>query len=496
MIKFKGIDKRKILFLAILAALSLGAYLLASVYTFRMGFPLDDAWIHQTYARNLGENWEWAFISGVSSSGSTAPLWSGILAVGYAIRIDNYAWAYFVGWVLFWILAVLGAYAFRLLSPENDAWALIAGMLIVFEWHLVWAAASGMETLLFSLLMLFILMMLFLDEVNWVLVGVLSGLTVWIRPDGITMLGPALLVLILNQKSWTRRMTDLILLTLGFAVSFIPYILFNQAISGMWWPNTFYAKQAEYAIELKDPLWFRIFEQVQLPMIGVGILLLPGFIFTLLKTFRRRQWPALAGAIWAIGFLMVYAFRLPVTYQHGRYIIPMIPVYLIWSFAGLRSLYQPRSPMIWRRVVSNAWILSTTFVLIGFWILGARAYAMDVSLIESEMVKSAQWIAINTDEDSIIAAHDIGALGYFSNRALVDLAGLVSPEVIPFIRDEVRLAEYLNERGAEYLVTFPGWYPKLVRESTPVFRTNGEFSPAQGGENMVIYKWNTPMTTP
>jgi hypothetical protein len=105
------------------------------------------------------------------------------------------------------------------------------------------------------------------------------------------------------------------------------------------------------------------------------------------------------------------------------------------------------------------------------------------------MVATAHWVARNTDQDALIAAHDIGALGYFAGRRLLDLAGLVSPEVIPFIRDEARLAAYLDERQADYLVTFPGWYPALVAGANPVYRSTGNASPAQGGENMVVYRW-------
>jgi hypothetical protein len=492
----KGIDSREKLLLALLSAISIGVYLVVSYLTFRIGYPLDDAWIHQTYARNLGQNGEWAFISGQSSAGSTAPLWTALLGIGYAFSLNEYIWTFFIGWVLLLMMALLGSYTFRLLSPTNGNWAFGAGVLIIFEWHLVWAATSGMETLLFSLLMLLVLVMLFADRVNWILVGFITGLSIWVRPDGLTILGPVFFVLLLGKSSWPNKLRKGIFLVFGVSMLFIPYLIFNNATSGMWWPNTFYAKQAEYAIELNDPLWFRIYEQVQLPLIGVGILLVPGFFCTVLDIYRRRHWPAIGGCLWAIGYLLIYALRLPVTYQHGRYIIPMIPIFLLWSFAGVRSLSQPRSAHLWRRVVSEAWLYSIVLVLLGFWVLGARAYGRDVALIESEMVKSAHWLAENTDEDSIIAAHDIGALGYFSNRMLVDLAGLVSPEVIPFIRDEERLAKYLDKRGADYLVTFPGWYPELVKKSTLLYQTGEVYSPAQGGENMAIYKWNKVEVTP
>jgi len=128
-------------------------------------------------------------------------------------------------------------------------------------------------------------------------------------------------------------------------------------------------------------------------------------------------------------------------------------------------------------------------VLFSFWFLGARAFARDVAIIESEMVNTARWVAANIERNSVIAAHDIGALGYFTQHRLVDLAGLVSPEIIPFIRDEERLAEYLDEQKVDYLVTFPGWYPLLVKKAIPVFRTNALYAPQQGGENMGVYQW-------
>ncbi len=482
--------------LAMVAAISLATYLFVSWRVYRLGFPLDDAWIHQTYARNLGQRGEWAFLPGQPSAGSTAPLWSGLLAVGHALRLGPYVWTYLLGWIFGVILAWSGVKAFRALCPRRAGLAMWAGVLLILEWHLAWAAASGMETLMFAFLALFVLAYLAEDRPanskRWFGLGTLVGISIWVRPDGATLIAPCALAALLLETSWRRRIQALFLLGLGSVLLAFPYLAFNRWLSGNWWPNTFFAKQAEYAVMRQIPLWRRFFSLASLPLVGPGVILLPGFILWLAGAVRRRCWGALAGATWMAGYLLSYALRLPVTYQHGRYIMPAIPVYLVWSLAGMACWIQPSASFAWRRVMSRAWVATLALLTLAFWGRGASAYAADVAVIESEMVVVAHWVAGNTQASDIIAAHDIGALGYFSERTLLDLAGLVSPDVIPFIRDETQLVSYLNAQKASYLITFPGWYPQLIEHAHPVFNTQGRFSPAQGGENMIVYEWIGP----
>jgi arabinofuranosyltransferase len=483
---------RFILALALLSALSLISYLAASYLIFRIGFPLDDAWIHQTYARNLALNGEWAFVPGQPSAGSTAPLWSAILAVGYWLGLDPYVWAYGLGWSSLLAIGILGSWAFRLLQPQSERSAFAVGLLLVFEWHLVWAAASGMETLLFALMILGVMTYLLKNTINWLMLGALIGLSAWIRPDGITLVGPALLVLYLGGQNWRERLAAVIRLGLGMLLLVGPYLAFNVMLSGAVWPNTFFAKQAEYAVMRQMPITARFVAQATLPLVGVGALLAPGFVIIVVKSVRSRAWGVIAGAFWFLGYLYIYALRLPVTYQHGRYVMPAMPVYFVWGLAGMASWIKLSSPDLWNRVLGRTWLLSTGFVLILFWFMGARAYGRDVAVIESEMVTTARWVAANTPADVLVAAHDIGALGYFGQRRLLDLAGLVSPEVIPFIRDERRLAVFLDQNKVNFLVTFPSWYPYLARQGELVYQSQGVFSPVLGGDNMAVYRWRFP----
>ena len=105
------------------------------------------------------------------------------------------------------------------------------------------------------------------------------------------------------------------------------------------------------------------------------------------------------------------------------------------------------------------------------------------------MVTTARWVSANLPPSALVAAHDIGALGYFGGHNLVDLAGLVSPEVIPFLRDEKRIAAYLDKNQVDYLVSFPSWYPSLTQGLRPIFTTGAPYAPALGADNMAVYSW-------
>ncbi len=496
----KPITIPRLIYPALLAFLVVGGYLIASQAVYGIGFPLDDAWIHQTYARNLATHLEWSFVPGQPSAGSTAPLWSLLLSIGYFVRLNPYLWTFFLSAAAMAALAVTAQLWSHALKMEIKTAVPWVGLFLAGEWHLGWAAASGMETILFALSIVLMFYLLRTGKNSW-LVGAVIGISVWIRPDGVTLLGPALFQVVFEGKTCRERLIRAGEVFIPAGVLCAGYLAFNQAISHTWLPNTFFAKQMEYAAFQQSPILERIFSLLTLPLIGAGLFLLPGFLVAAWKAYQRRNWHVIAAILWWLGYTLVYAVRLPVTYQHGRYLIPAMPVYFVIGLTGLlemtRNLRLDRrirsnelgKRQRWARLAAIEWIAGLTVlwaVMIG---VGALAYAQDVAIIETEMVNSAKWIATNTPENAVIAAHDIGALGYFGDRKILDLAGLVSPDVIPIIRDEKQLAAYLNQNGADYLMTFPGWYDELVKNKPIVYQTTGTYSPAAGGENMAVYLW-------
>jgi len=487
----------RVLLLVALTCLSAGGFLWISMRTYGLGFPLDDAWIHQTYARNLAERGEWAFVPGQLSAGSTAPLWTGALTVGNWLGVEIKAWSYFLGGVLLATTAWFCSQWIALRGSNLWWWKLWVGALIIAEWHLVWAAVSGMEILALTLVV--VLVLAWLESPKWSALGIgaLIGLGVWIRPDALSLLLPVAWHAFFQHRHQLRQaIVNLAIVGAGAAILIVPYLIFNYVLAGAWWPSTFYAKQAEYAVHRSVPFLFRLADQLTSPLVGVGAVLVPGIVFASVRATSQGAWRRLAPLIWALSHMGLYAMLLPVNYQHGRYAMPTIPIVLVLGWEGLQISVWPVAENMLRRVISRVWLYTIPVIAFTFWLLGSRSYAQDVAIIETEMVAAARWISANTEAGALVAAHDIGALGYFGERPLVDMAGLVSPEVIPILRDQVALSRLLDSKGAEYLMTFPGWYPWLVERAYPIYSTHATFSIEAGGENMVIYNWRQEVFAP
>jgi hypothetical protein len=186
--------------------------------------------------------------------------------------------------------------------------------------------------------------------------------------------------------------------------------------------------------------------------------------------------------------MFLYILRLP-AYQHGRYVMPAMPVLFLTGLLALAEFSPSKVFARYHWFVNTLWQSGVGVLAVLFLFLGGYTYARDVAFIEQEMVVSAKWAASNLPPEVLIAAHDIGALGYFDNHALIDLAGLVSPEVIPFIRDEARLAEHLDSKGADYLIAFSDLYENMVSGKNVEFVAGGNITIDEGFAPMTIYRW-------
>lgn len=483
------------------------------------GFPLDDSWIHQTYGRNLALHGEWAFILGQPSAASTSPLYTLVLALGYVLRVPYMLWAHLLGTLALTITAMLGARMTEYVLPESKSAGWGVGLALIFTWHLIWAAASGMETMLFCM-MTFVLIYLAFREtdrncnrdsqaliIRGTIFGVATALTALARPEG-AMLGGiiALLMLIIRPQGNLQKVIIYgIGSAIGFAITISPYLWLNLQLTGGILPNTANAKFEQHAILLQLPYLVRYRDLVLAIFAGGQFLLIIGvFVYIWQKIIdknRLQNLYFLLPVFWGLAHIAVYASRLPATYQHGRYVIPALPSFIFAGVIGLlvllQSVKKTRSESIFgllRRVTVQVLAISTAILFLVFIPSGIQAYTNDVGVINSEMVASAEYINENIPLTDLMAIHDIGAVGYFAPRDMIDIAGLVTPEIIPIVTDGDALWAYMEANGADYLMAFPDQLPNDDPNDPRlclVFTTNSVITErvrGASGQSMAIYR--------
>ena len=258
-------------------------------------------------------------------------------------------------------------------------------------------------------------------------------------------------------------------------------------------PNTFYAKQAEYASWQASPLQNRLFFWGLQFFLGVSLALIPGFISKIIQAVRGRDWGLLLAAAWLCGYNLVYLMRLPV-YQHGRYYLPALAVFLLIGLSGMLESLLP-FPRLQTSILRAAWLGFFVLILPLSYLYGGMVFGQDTALIESQMVDTARWVAKNLPPEAVIAAHDIGALGFFDRHPLVDLAGLISPAVVPIINDDQALVAYMWEEHVQYLVTFQGWKPELHSGGVQVFSSSANPVGSNDLGAMTVFRLSDPSSS-
>ncbi|MDX9759614.1 MAG: hypothetical protein RBU27_10680 [Bacteroidota bacterium] len=195
------------------------------------GFPLDDGWIHATYARNLAAHGEFALNPGTPSTGTTSLLWTVLLGGVMDAGLPAVPGAWLLAGVS---LLLLVAFWHDLLHDfgVGRLAAFVSAAALPASGILLWWTFSGMETTLFLLLAIVTLHRVSRRDHRGAGFGL--ALLVLARPEGI-LLAPALAL-------WTwrrdRSLSAVWPLLAGAAAGALLYVGWNLAVSGAPYTST------------------------------------------------------------------------------------------------------------------------------------------------------------------------------------------------------------------------------------------------------------------
>lgn len=456
-----------------------------------LGVPLDDAWIHFQYARNLSQGDGFSYVPGVPTPGSTAPLWTLLLA-GIGLFTESFLLPALLFSAALFLLTIWLTYRLTLDLTDHVGISLLAAAGLAVSGRMVWASWSAMEVTLFTALSVGAVWAYRRRGLSG-LTAILFALASQTRPEGHVLFALAVLDVLLawrwpyGEERPLLPWRQLVMAALIYGAVQLPYALFSLSVTGQPLPNTFYAKARQSALYS----WRTLRETLQYHWQDnwLTLLLLP---FGLPTLWRRNR---LVGS-WLVGLWLLLPFIVPFLWHHGRYTMPLLPFQMIAAAVGLHWL----ANKLWqeRRVFWLAF--AGLWLIIGLWAApywaGMLGYnAREILEIDVAM---GEWLAANVPAAETVAIDDIGAIVFKGPRPIVDLNGLVSPEMWPVLDDPdppTAAMRFLANREVRYLAIFPDWHPLLVSDpaiARPIQRFTTDTHSIIFAQEAVVYEMDWP----
>ena len=383
------------------------------------GWPLDDAFEENVYAKNLVQGHGFVFNVGEEKiEGYACLLWILLLAAAIMLNLNIVLAANVMG-VTFGILAILMLYKLSLLVSGNKKYAAYPPLFLAsMPAFAIWAT-SGVETALFIFLLITALYFFIKEEKQGR--GYLSAvffllLALTRHEGGIVFLASLVFRGIKHYRSLTTDREYLKKQAIWAAIVIIPYSLYTiwrLFYFGDLFPNPFYAKSS------LSPVYgnisaMAVFMSYLAPFIILGIL---GIIDKKLTTAQKYL-------IFIGSVMLILVWRIGGWYWAYRYAVPIIPIILVFSQFELERLFSAAKK---ESVLKKALAVLVPALLLFYAIYPLAMFENQVEYGASgsrgTQTNYANWF--NEYYPNVtLAFGDIGIIRYYTNLTLIDVAGL------------------------------------------------------------------------
>ena len=426
------------------------------------GYPLDDAWIHELAARTLVRTGTLGIDPAVYGSGATSLLWALVLACGQALHLAPPGFSFTVNTLLF---LLSGQVLFALLVEDGvpRTRALVMAVAFGVAPNFVWFALSGMEAVLLvasSLLTLWA--WLGSSASRRRLAGVFLLLVATCRPEGLVL---APLLVLLRRP---RGLREWVSLSAPSAMGLGAATTISLARTSQLLPATLAGRRWMWLSPLEGLSgldraglllleWLDRLAELTVGTSGpiVGWLVAGVFFIGVSEGVRGTRQRALLA--WTALHLSVYLCLLPTFGHAGRYQPLVPPLFLMFFVAGvlelgrwvslrwtaLRGAWPPR---IFLTLLATGLVVGPGSVLL-VWQVGHADSVWHVNHTEVQMGRYLRHLPA----DARIASFDIGGIGYFSERKIIELGGLTNDKIVPALRAG-KVGAYLERNKVDYLV--------------------------------------------
>lgn len=415
-LKHEPVRLLKWLLVGCVLALAFGLFLWSNT-----PYDIDDAPITYRYAKNLAIGNGFVYNTGERIQGTSTFLYTLVLATVRLVRIPIPLASNALN--LLASVAVIAVTMALVRELNNSFWAaLLTGLMLVFQDSFVRYSMAGMETPVYTLLI--VSSLLSFAKERTLLSAVLAGLAVLMRLDGLAMAGAILLACTVQKRRLPLREMAVIVVIL------IPWVVFSLIYFGSPIPLSMLAKQQHLQSFQTSRFW--IWKELFIRPLGRGLLLLPFILLGIISSLRKGvdlpKWLALTS--WLGAYLVAYTLVGIDFYEW--YLVPALPVLLCFAIFGLTAVWEAMGKWTHRQSLTQVVLFAALLALlllpyIRHTYVSVRGFKDYQLSVERTRVVAGDWLDQYSDPMSRVLAGAIGHVGYVSDRYIIDGAGLVTP---------------------------------------------------------------------
>ncbi len=418
---------------AVMLAIAVGLFVFhARIY---WQWTEDDAFITYRYAHNVANGEGFVFNLGERIEGYSNFTWVllGAVAEGAGWDIERTTkvagLAAGIGAVLLsWALA-------RKAWPQCGSSALLAPYFLAMSPVLVQHAVAGLETSVFAALLAAALLLAASSHppragssAGLVAVLLLLALT---RPEGALLAGGLLGMrwwLVARHEPGTGRW--LAAVSVAFTLLFAVYVAWRWSYYDAAFPNTFYAKARGGLHGVFDGVQYTLdFTRDSGGPFFVALSLAP----VLLGPVTPTLWMGLGVVAAYLVFIILAGGDWMYHYRFFAHVLPVLAALIAVGLARVLDLVRAGTLRALALYGTAALVLAATFMGIGNTELRVARAVLPALESHNYLSQNYQelglWFAETTAAGAIIAISDVGAVGYFSERRILDMFGLIDPRI-------------------------------------------------------------------
>ena len=401
----------------------------------------EDALITLRYAENIAHGNGFVYNSGQHVLGTTTPLYTLVLALFEFLHLNALAAGKFLNIAADGITVYLISDILLRLGRPRSGW--IAALLYATASTSVNISIGGMETGLVTLFCT-LAIAFYMKQNNDGLFASLAILFL-LRIDGL-LLGVILLAAVFYRDK--RLPIRSALLALGIV---LPWLIFTTVYFGSPIPASMVAKLTVYNRLITENLPNLSTFRTQFYAGPVQVVTTLLFVVGLITVIRKERSLVFAAGWLILYFGVMFVSKVP---AFGWYFLPPLPIYYVLVGIGISSLFPQSS-----RSKMNFRVSSVALLILGIpLVYHGKSIARDITnaqnLEDGVRRPIGEWLAGHNKEGDTVLLEPIGYIGYYSKLNVIDMVGLVSPEVLPYYRTQYQnpLGEMVDKFRPSYLV--------------------------------------------